>query len=91
MENRPKAVKFGGTSLADVEQFKKVKAIIEADEDRRYVVPSAPGKRNKTDVKITDMLYKCFELSEEEKPIDEVFSVITDSDSISTSQQITNR
>ena len=78
MENRPKAVKFGGTSLADVEQFKKVKAIIEADEDRRYVVPSAPGKRNKTDVKITDMLYKCFELSEEEKPIDEVFSVITE-------------
>ena len=78
MENRPKAVKFGGTSLADVEQFKKVKAIIEADSDRRYVVPSAPGKRSKTDIKITDMLYKCFELSEEEKPIDEVFSVITE-------------
>ena len=78
MENKPKAVKFGGTSLADVEQFKKVKAIVESDESRRYVVPSAPGKRFKTDIKITDMLYKCFELSEEELPIDEVFSVITE-------------
>lgn len=77
-ENKPKAVKFGGTSLADVEQFKKVKAIIDADPDRRYVVPSAPGKRSKTDIKITDMLYRCFELSELESPIDEVFSVITE-------------
>lgn len=77
-ENKPKAVKFGGTSLADVEQFRKVKAIIDADPDRRYVVPSAPGKRSKTDIKITDMLYRCFELSELESPIDEVFSVITE-------------
>lgn len=74
----PKVVKFGGTSLADVEQFKKVKAIIDAEEERRYVVPSAPGKRYSTDDKITDMLYECFNLSEEEKPIDELFGKITE-------------
>ena len=74
---KPKVVKFGGTSLADVEQFKKVKAIIEAEEERRYAVPSAPGKRFGGDIKITDMLYECFELSEEEKPIDEIFGKIT--------------
>jgi len=74
---KPKVVKFGGTSLANVEQFKKVQAIVEQEEERRYVVPSAPGKRTKTDIKITDMLYECFNLSEEERPIDEVFSLIT--------------
>ena len=74
----PKVVKFGGTSLADVEQFKKVKAIVDAEESRRYVVPSAPGKRHSTDDKITDMLYECFTLSEEEKPIDELFGQITE-------------
>ena len=39
-----KVVKFGGSSLADATQFKKVYEIIKADQDRRYVVPSAPGK-----------------------------------------------
>lgn len=52
-----KTVKFGGSSLASAEQFRKVKAIIEADTTRRYVVPSAPGKRFSDDIKITDMLY----------------------------------
>ena len=52
-----KTVKFGGSSLASAEQFRKVKAIIEADKSRRYVVPSAPGKRFSDDIKITDMLY----------------------------------
>ena len=42
-----KVVKFGGSSLASAKQFKKVGAIIRADKSRRYVVPSAPGKRNK--------------------------------------------
>lgn len=74
---KPKVVKFGGTSLADVEQFKKVKTIVDEEEERRYVVPSAPGKRCTTDAKITDLLYKCFDLSEDEKPIDEIFDVIT--------------
>ena len=52
-----KVVKFGGSSLADASQFKKVKAIIEADESRVFVVPSAPGKRNSSDTKVTDLLY----------------------------------
>ena len=51
--------KFGGTSLADASQIKKVAAIITANPERKYVVASAPGKRFSDDIKITDMLYKC--------------------------------
>lgn len=54
-----KITKFGGSSVADAEQFKKVKAIIEADPSRRFVVSSASGKRFKGDNKITDLLYLC--------------------------------
>lgn len=54
-----KAVKFGGSSLASAEQFKKVKNIILSEDDRRYVVPSAPGRRFPEDVKVTDLLYRC--------------------------------
>ena len=57
-----KVVKFGGSSLADAEHFRQVAAIIKADPDRRYVVPSAPGKRHKNDTKITDLLYRCYDL-----------------------------
>ena len=56
-----KVVKFGGSSLADAKQFKKVADIIHADPERRYVVPSAPGKRFKEDTKVTDMLYRCYD------------------------------
>ena len=56
-----KVVKFGGSSLADANQFRKVADIIKADNKRRYVVPSAPGKRYKEDTKVTDMLYGCYE------------------------------
>ena len=56
-----KVVKFGGSSLASAEQFKKTGAIVKADPDRKYVVPSAPGKRFSKDKKVTDMLYACFE------------------------------
>ena len=59
-----KVVKFGGSSLASAEQFKKVGDIIRADETRIYVVPSAPGKRSSQDTKVTDMLYACYELAE---------------------------
>lgn len=59
-----KVVKFGGSSLASAEQFKKVADIIHQDESRRYVVPSAPGKRNSKDTKVTDMLYSCYEAAE---------------------------
>ena len=55
-----KVVKFGGSSLASAEQFKKVGDIIRADKSRRYVVPSAPGKRSSSDTKVTDMLYSCY-------------------------------
>lgn len=57
-------VKFGGSSLASAEQFKKVADIIHADPNRRYVVPSAPGKRFDGDTKVTDMLYECYHLAE---------------------------
>ena len=56
-----KVVKFGGSSLADAGQIKKAAAIIKSDENRRFVVPSAPGKRFKEDIKVTDMLYACYE------------------------------
>ena len=52
-----KVVKFGGSSLASAAQFEKVGKIIRSDEGRRYVIPSAPGKRNSGDKKVTDMLY----------------------------------
>ena len=56
-----KVVKFGGSSLASAEQFKKVGNIIRADASRVYVVPSAPGKRNSADTKVTDMLLHAYE------------------------------
>lgn len=59
-----KVVKFGGSSLASAEQFKKVGDIIRADESRKFVVPSAPGKRFSDDIKVTDMLYGCYALVE---------------------------
>ena len=56
-----KVVKFGGSSLASAKQFKKVGDIIRSDKSRRYVVPSAPGKRNDKDEKVTDLLYECYD------------------------------
>ena len=56
-----KVVKFGGSSLADANQFRKVADIIRSDKERRYVVPSAPGKRFKDDIKVSDMLYACYD------------------------------
>ncbi len=67
-----KVVKFGGSSLADAEHFKKVAAIIKADPARRYVVPSAPGKRFSDDIKVTDMLYTCYQMIREKKSMQEV-------------------
>ena len=62
-----KVVKFGGSSLASAEQFKKVGAIIRADGTRRYVVPSAPGKRFSEDTKVTDLLYACYRAADRTK------------------------
>ena len=58
-----KVAKFGGSSLADAAQFKKVREILLSDEDRRIVVPSAPGKRAATDIKVTDLFYQCNRLA----------------------------
>ena len=52
--------KFGGTSMASADQFKKVRNIIEEDSERQIVVVSAPGKRTKDDIKITDLLYTLY-------------------------------
>ena len=60
-----KVVKFGGSSLANAEQFQKVGDIIRSEESRRYVVPSAPGKRFSADTKVTDLLYACYDKAEE--------------------------
>ncbi|MBR6149060.1 MAG: aspartate kinase [Lachnospiraceae bacterium] len=65
-----KVVKFGGSSLASAEQFEKVGEIIRSDESRRYVIPSAPGKRFDGDTKVTDMLYGCYALADEGKKFD---------------------
>ena len=59
-----KVVKFGGSSLASAKQFEKVGRIIREDDERRFVVPSAPGKRDSKDTKVTDMLYACYDLVE---------------------------
>ena len=66
-----KVVKFGGSSLASAQQFEKVGDIIRSDADRRYVVPSAPGKRFRDDIKVTDMLYDCYHTAEAGKDITE--------------------
>lgn len=71
-----KVAKFGGSSLADENQFQKVKAIIEADPERRYIVPSAPGKRFSEDIKITDMLYTCYDKAKHGENFDEEFALI---------------
>lgn len=71
-----KVVKFGGSSLASAEQFKKVGEIIGSDEGRRYVVPSAPGKRFSSDIKVTDMLYKCYALAEKGEDFSKMLSQI---------------
>lgn len=68
--------KFGGSSLADARQILKVKDIIESDPNRRYIVVSAPGKRDKADQKITDLLYLCHEHAKRGVAFDAVFDLI---------------
>ncbi|MBR2877465.1 MAG: aspartate kinase [Clostridia bacterium] len=71
-----KVVKFGGSSLADADQFRKVASIIKSEPSRKYVVASAPGKRFDDDIKVTDMLYSCYKLVKENQPIDDAFKLI---------------
>ena len=65
--------KFGGSSLANDEQFRKVRSILELEPTRQYLVPSAPGKRFPTDEKVTDLLYLCYELVSKGKSFEEQF------------------
>ena len=71
-----KVLKFGGSSLASAQQFRKVAEIIKSNPENRYVVASAPGKRSSDDIKVTDMLYDCFKLASKKQPIDEAFAKI---------------
>ena len=73
-----KVAKFGGSSVADGIQLKKLKDIIQADPDRKYVIVSAPGKRYSGDSKITDLLYMCQTQRQHNIPYDQLFQVITD-------------
>ena len=73
-----KVVKFGGSSLADAAQFRKVAEIVKADPERRFVVASAPGKRFSSDVKVTDMLYRCYEMVRNHEDITEYYRQIAD-------------
>ncbi len=73
-----KVVKFGGSSLADAEHFRQVASIIKADPTRKFVVPSAPGKRSKEDTKVTDMLYQCYDMIKKHENIDEYYKLICD-------------
>ena len=71
-----KVVKFGGSSLANAEQFQKVGDIIRSEESRRYVVPSAPGKRFSADTKVTDLLYACYDKAESGEDFSDVLTEI---------------
>ena len=71
-----KVVKFGGSSCADANQFKKVAEIIHADAERRFVVVSAPGKRSDSDTKVTDMLYQTYALAEAGKDFSKQLAAI---------------
>lgn len=71
-----KVIKFGGTSLASADQFKKVAQIVQADPARRYVVASAPGKRFSDDIKVTDLLLQCHRLASQGEKFEETFEKI---------------
>lgn len=73
---KPVVAKFGGSSLADAGQFRKIDHIIKQNPNRRYIVPSAPGKRNPDDVKVTDLLYACYDKAKHGEPYEEYLNQI---------------
>ena len=73
-----KVAKFGGSSLADAVQLKKVRDIISADDARRYIVVSAPGKGVNNNHKVTDLLAMCHQLSDHDLNFNEVYKIIED-------------
>ncbi|MFQ6040844.1 MAG: hypothetical protein ACE5PV_08315 [Candidatus Poribacteria bacterium] len=68
--------KFGGTSVADEKQIRKIERIIRSDSRRRFIVPSAPGKSSEYDTKITDLLYSCYDRTNNGGDISEPFNII---------------
>ena len=72
-----KVTKFGGSSMADAGQYRKIRDIIESDEGRRIVVVSAAGKRNSSDHKITDLLYLCHAHTQYGVDCDRIFGMIS--------------
>ena len=70
--------KFGGSSLADAAQLRKVRAIVEGHDDRRFIVPSAPGRRSPDDEKVTDLLYRSHEAAANGRPIEPLFDQISE-------------
>ena len=68
--------KFGGSSLSESKQFIKVKNIITSDNNRKFIIPSAPGKRHSKDHKITDLLYMCQQLASHGLNFDEIYSLV---------------
>ncbi|MEN1761900.1 aspartate kinase [Anoxynatronum sibiricum] len=73
-----KVAKFGGSSLADAGQYQKVRSIVVSDDTRKFIVPSAPGKRHREDIKITDLLYLCHAQVSHRVPFGEIFRIIAD-------------
>lgn len=73
-----RVAKFGGSSVADALQIQKIKDIVEANKDRKYIIVSAPGKRYSDDTKVTDLLYLCKTHIEHKLPYEQVFQVICD-------------
>ena len=72
-----KVTKFGGSSMADAGQYRKIRDILLADPDRRVVIVSAAGKRNKQDHKITDLLYLCYAHTQYGVDCDRIYEMIT--------------
>lgn len=73
-----KVAKFGGSSLADTSQYEKVKGIILSDPGRLFIIPSAPGKRHREDIKVTDLLYLCHAQVSHRVPFSEIFRMVAD-------------
>ena len=73
-----KVVKFGGSSLADAAHFVQVASIIKSDPERKFVIPSAPGKRFSDDIKVTDLLYTCYDEVKAGKDISQTYNKIVD-------------
>ncbi len=73
-----KVTKFGGSSLSDAAHFRQVAEILKADPARRFVVPSAPGKRFPSDTKVTDMLYECYNKAKSRESIDEIYAKVVE-------------